>query len=152
MPKLYCLGRDNMQMAGSQPCLGELHSKSTGEHSPAAYGGWDRMLTTRYTYNMLAEDQWELMRESQDSRCEAVALVCLDGAPSSISGKPVRSSTRRTSTPAASIAAALPPVDTSSNPNPASLCSSPHTPAYQAAPMCSACSRDDKDGAGRTAA
>ena len=38
-------------------------------------------------------------------------------APSSISGKPVRSSTRRTGTPAAAIAAALPPVDTSSKPS-----------------------------------
>lgn len=34
------------------------------------------------------------------------------GTPSSISGKPVSSSTRRTGTPAASTAAALPPVDT----------------------------------------
>lgn len=57
--------------------------------------------------------------------------VCCD-SPSSISGKPVRSSTFLTATPADSMALALPPVDTSSNPAAARPCRrrKHHEPKY----------------------
>ena len=53
----------------------------------------------------------------------AVSMVLwLGGVPSSISGKPVRWSTAITGTPAASMALALPPVDTISYPASVSPC------------------------------
>ena len=52
--------------------------------------------------------------------------VLLHSPPSSISGNPVSSSTRRTARPADPIADALPPEDTSSYPRSNRSCRSPH--------------------------